>query len=161
FPTNVLNGAITLKNAKGRWLNLQSGVGPRGEVPPPLEGQEFVFDKAIVSVGPRQLLLAINRKDAENAELEINLHHIYHGTIRVRECLQKQIYGIGGLKGFNMVLSHYLSQSSLPDTLQLNEVRFSNISSLPDLPYSILKLRAVGISAHVHRSAPFVPENAN
>jgi len=161
FPFINLNGAITLKNAEGRWLDLESGVGPRGEIPQPLLGSQFTFDKATVSVGPRQLLLAINRADVKNAELEINLQDIYQGTIPVSELLQKGIYGIAGRKGFNMVLSHYLSQASMPDNLHLQEVHFANVPVRPDFKYSVLKLRAIGISGHVYRSAPFVLDSAD
>lgn len=159
FPVINLDGSIKLKNAQGRWLNLESGVGPRGAILPPFEGQEFPFAKAVSSAGPRQVLLAINKKDISKAEIEVNLKDIYQGTIPVSELLQKRIYGIAGRKGFNMVLSRYVSQATMPDNLHLSKVHFAGVPVLPDLKYSILKLRAIGISGRIYRSQPVVLDN--
>jgi hypothetical protein len=156
FPLINMEGSIKLKNAPGRWLDVHASMTPTAAEAPQFEGQELSFAKRISSVGPRQVLLAIKRADVKNAELEINLPDIYQGTIPVSALLQKGIYGIAGRKGFNMVLSRYLSQAAMPDNLHLSKVHFADVPVLPDLKYSILKLRAIGISGRIYRSQPIV-----
>lgn len=154
FPLVNLEGEITLKNAQGRWLDLDKATEPRGATPPPSGGQTFSFNKRISSSAPRSLLLALDRADAGKAQLEINLPGIYQGSISIEQLLRKGIYGIVGRKGFNLVLSRFAGQASMPKNLHLQSVRFENVPVLPDQISSILAMRAIGVSGRIYRSKP-------
>ncbi len=156
FPLFNLQGSIRLKNAMGRWLVLSSINTPTPLLPPSFEGQTLELKGMLSNQSPRYAYLAIKRSDIKNAELEINLPGIYEGKIPVQKIVDETVYGIPGAKGFNMVLSRYPSQSSMPRHLNVNKVHFAEIPVLPDMPSSILKLRAIGKSGHIYRSKPVV-----
>jgi len=156
FPTVNLQGGISLKNAEGRWSVLNNVNVPTPLLPLPFQGQMLSLDNTTSNQALKYAMLSIKRSEVKSAKLEINLPGIYQGIIPVQELLNKTIYGISGPKGFNLVLSHYLSQSSMPQNLNVDNVHFSNVPILPDLKESILQLQAIGKSGHIYRSEPIL-----
>jgi len=161
LPTVELHGNITLQNASGRWYSLPNWHLPTSTFPPPFKGTTLSLDGVKVARQPQRVLLAIDRSTVNKAELKIDLPGIYEGTIPVRKLLKETVYGIAGPKGFNLVLSHYLGQSSMPRNLNVNSVQFSNIPISLDLKDSILQLQAIGKSGHIYRSKPVVLESSS
>ena len=103
----------------------------------------------------RRPLLSIRRDQVNDAILRISIDGIYSGDLRVTDLLDKQVYGISGPGGFNMVLTPYLRQLYIPPHLDAPNASFI-IPVQPDSPTSVLHLQAVGKSGRTYRSRPVV-----
>ncbi len=143
----VVPGSITLQNSTGRWLSFD------GRNAPVIKGQTVTGIKS--GVWQRRVLVAIPRSDIDKATFQVDLPGLYQGAVPVRDLMTKNVFGIAGEQRFNLVLSRYVRQLSMPNHLKTQQADFS-VPILPDLKNSVLHLQAIGVSGKTYRSQPVV-----
>ena len=101
------------------------------------------------------LMAEIPVVEAQNATFRAAIAGFFEGDVSVRDLMEKEVVGIPGKKGTNLVFTRYLSQERIPPPQFVNEAKFS-FRIKPGLPTSILRLETVDEDYHVWRSSPFV-----
>ena len=145
-----LKGRISLSGAPGAKLSI---VKSRGRIA--VEGSDFVFTGAMANNWPHYLMAEIPIAEAQNATFRAAIDGFFVGDVSVRDLMEKEVVGIPGKKGTNLVFTRYLSQGRIPPPQFVNEAKFS-FRLKPGLPTSILRLETVDEDYHVWRSSPFV-----
>ncbi len=143
----VVPGSIALQNATGRWQTFEGRNAPK------LTGQTLTGIKS--GVWQRRVLIAVPRSALATASLQINLPGVYEGNVKVQEIMNKTVFSVPGPNRFNLAISRYVRQLSMPNHLKKQQVQFTT-PVLADLPNSVLHLQAIGISGKTYRSQPVV-----
>ena len=145
-----LKGCISLSGAPGAVLGIARS---RGNVE--TKGHEYVFKGAMLNNWPHYLYVDIPRAEAAAAVFKADLPGFFEGEIPVKELLAKDVMGIAGPKGSNLVFTRFLSQRSIPVPADVAEAEFS-FRLKPGQPRSVLRLETVDEDYHVWRGKPFV-----
>ena len=145
-----LVGRISLSGAPGAKLSL---VKSRGRIA--VNGCDFVFTGAMANNWSHYLMAEIPIAEAQGATFHAAIAGFFEGDVSVRDLLDKEVVGIPGKKGTNLVFTRYLSQGRIPPPQFVNEAKFS-FRLKPGLPTSILRLETVDEDYRVWRSSPFV-----
>ena len=145
-----LKGRISLSGAPGAKLSL---LKTRGAID--VDGCDFVFKGAMANNWPHYLMAEIPLAEAQGAVFHAAIDGFFEGDVAVGDLLKKEVIGIPGKKGTNLVFTRYLSQTSIPPPQFVNEAKFS-FRLKPGLPTSILRLETIDEDYHVWRSRPFV-----
>ena len=143
----LVPGSITLQNATGRWQTFE------GRNAPLLKEQTLSGIKA--GVWQRRVLVAVPRSAVAAALLQINLPGVYEGNVKVQEIMDRTVFAVPGPNRFNLAISRYVRQLSMPNHLKQQQVQFTT-PILADLPNSVLHLQAIGVSGKTYRSQPVV-----
>ena len=145
-----LKGRISLSGAPGAKLSI---VKSRGRIA--VEGNAFVFTGAMANNWSHYLMAEIPISEAQGATFHAAIDGFFAGDVAVRDLMEKEVAGIPGKKGTNLVFTRYLSQERIPPPQFVNEAKFS-FRLKPGLPMSILRLETVDEDYLVWRSSPFV-----
>ena len=145
-----LNGRISLMGAPRSVLSVSRSLGKVA-----VEGTDYVFTGATLNNWPQYLFVDIPKGEADRAIFKVDLPGCFSGEVSVKDILAKDVIGISGSKGRNLVFTRFLSQKSIPVPVNVNEAEFS-FSLKPGLPRSILRLETVDEDYHVWRSRPMV-----
>ena len=145
-----LKGRISLSGAPGAKLSL---LRTRGAIA--VDGCDFVFSGAMANNWPHYLMAEIPLAEANGAVFHAAIDGFFSGDVAVADLVEKEVVGIPGKKGTNLVFTRYLSQERIPPPQFVNEAKFS-FRLKPGLPTSILRLETVDEDYHVWRSRPFV-----
>jgi hypothetical protein len=149
------NGTIALQNAKGRWA--VPGDEDMDSGPESVKDQTITFKNAVASVWWSRTMVAIPRSQIEQGVFAVDLPGIFKGSVRVKDLMAGTVYGIPGPKGFNLVLSRYVSQDQMPVNVNGTQVSF-DVPVMPDFRWSVLHVQAIGKSGHEYRGRPVALE---
>ncbi|MFA5851072.1 MAG: LamG-like jellyroll fold domain-containing protein [Spirochaetales bacterium] len=146
-----LSGDITLNNAPGQWVVPKSGV----PLPKPIIlGNTFNLTGQKASVWRQRIFLSIPQTAVETASIKVNIPGIISNKeLPIANLINNRIYGIAGPKGFNMVISHYVSQDDVPDVINNTKVSFT-VPVIPESQNSVYSLQAISMSGKIYRSKP-------
>lgn len=150
-----LSGSISLENAKGKW-NISKDIS----YAPKVTGQVLSFNKARSSIWKQQVLLAVPRAEVDKASLSIQMPGIYQGNISLKDIMEKEIIGLPGPDGFNLVISNYLRQYRIPENANQKQIQFSTLV-VPDLVSSLYHLQLIGIDGNLYRGKPIAATAAS
>ena len=145
-----LKGRIALSGAPGAKLSI---VKSRGRID--IEGHDFVFTGAMANNWPHYLMVEIPSAEARDAKFRADIAGYFEGTVAVSDLLDKEVVGIAGPKGSNLVFTRYLSQTAIPPPQFVNDVNFS-FRLKPGMKRSVLRMETVDEDYHVWRSRPVV-----
>ena len=145
-----LKGRIRLVGAPNAKLSMPR---TRGHVA--VEGTDFVLTGAMANNWPHYLLANIPRDEAGGATFHVDVDGFFSGNVSVADLMEKEVVGIPGKKGTNLVFTRYLSQPRIPPPQMVSDAEFS-FRLKPGLPNSIIRLETVDEDYHVWRSKPFV-----
>jgi hypothetical protein len=153
YGGSAINGSIALKNAVATWK-----FPHQLSIVPYLQNQTLYFHDIAATKRRRNILMAIPRKAVNNAVLDIHLKGIYEGQLKVRDIVDRQIYGIPGPRGLNIVFSHMLTAYQVPPVINKPAVSFTTLLQPRDIN-SVLHLQAIGMSGKTYRSEPIIINN--
>ena len=145
-----LKGRISLSGAPGAKLSI---VKSRGHID--IAGHDFVFTGAMANNWPHYLMVEIPVAEAPGAKFRADIAGYFEGNVAVRDLLRKEVVGIAGKKGTNLMFTRYLSQTTIPPPQFVNEAKFS-FRLKPGLKRSVLRMETVDEDYHVWRSRPVV-----
>ena len=104
------------------------------------------------------LFAAIPNEAVDKAEIVVSLPPAFPSTrIRVREVVEKDIVGVGGPAGGNLVVRRYLSQIAIPRPCNADKGEFS-FRMKPLGRSDVLRLQIVDADRNVWRGSPVVLE---
>ena len=145
-----LKGRISLSGAPGAKLSI---IKSRGHIA--IDGHDFVFSGAMANNWSHYLMADIPASEAQVAAFNADIDGYFAGKVAVRDLIEKEVVGIPGKKGTNLVFTRYLSQAEIPPPQFVNEAKFSFLLK-PGLPMSVLRMETIDEDYHVWRSRPFV-----
>jgi len=145
YSEYMLNGSVSVENADAKWL-LPERLTQK------VSNNTLKFNKTS-ALRPVKILIAIPSGSVEKAIINVNMPGLYTGKIPVSKIMKNLIYAIPGPKGFNISFSRYIRQSEMPGHLNTNDVNFK-VAAIPDLPFSVFHMQAIGKSGKLYRSKP-------
>ena len=145
-----LKGRISLSGAPGAKLSISRA---RGNIE--IKGMDFVFSGAMLNNWPHYLFVDIPKAEAANARFTADISGFFEGEVSVGDLLEREVIGLPGPKGGNLVFTRFRSQQRIPVPQNVSSAEFS-FRLKPGLPRSILRLETVDEDYRVWRSKPFV-----
>ena len=145
-----LKGRIALSGAPNAKLSISRTRGNIG-----IKGTDFVFTGGMLNNWPHYLFVDIPKAEAATARFTADIAGFFNGVVAVKDLLEREVIGIPGPNGGNLVFTRYRSQRCIPVPQNVSSAEFS-FRLKPGLPRSVLRMEAVDEDYHVWRSRPFV-----
>ena len=145
-----LNGRISLSGAPGAKLLISRS---RGDID--IKGMDFVFTGAMLNNWPHYLFVEIPKAEVATARFSADIRDFFKGEVAVKDLVAREVIGLPGRKGGNLVFTRFLSQRRIPNPANVASADFT-FRLKPGLPRSVLRLETVDEDYHVWRSKPFV-----
>ena len=145
-----LNGRISLSGAPGAKLLISRS---RGDID--IKGMDFVFKGAMLNNWPHYLFVEIPKAEVATARFSADIRDFFKGEVAVKDLVAREVIGLPGRKGGNLVFTRFLSQRRIPNPANVASADFT-FRLKPGLPRSVLRLETVDEDYHVWRSKPFV-----
>ena len=116
-------------------------------------GNEWRFNNLPVNKLARHLYAAINRDEAAQGVLEIDLPGIHQGELAVADILAREAVAFPAPGAFNLVFRRYNAQIDIPPPIQRDRVAFTCYVR-PSSANSLLHLQAIARSGRTYRGSP-------